>query len=736
MRHATAAPGHDATTGWTDPDETIYVERVSDGRRDVERAVAELAERLPRALRPLAALAYDYRWTWVPDEAAAFRDVDPSLWERTHGNPRATIELAHPARLRQLGEDRAYVARVEALAAARDADLSRPAIDDAERPVAYFCSEFGLHGSLPFYGGGLGVLAGDVLKGASDLALPMVGVGILYREGYFHQRLDITGWQHEWWTPTDFDRLPLVRVTGPDGASLTVSLVLRGRTVRIQIWRLDVGRVPLYLLDTDRPDNHPIDRWITARLYIGDRHTRLAQYGVLGVGGIRALAALGIRPSVIHLNEGHAALASFERLRVRVAAGEAPEPALEAVRQTTVFTTHTPVAAGNEGYAFDEVEPVLGQLREGLDEHRPFFYALARIDPGNGGEPFAITPLALRTSRAAIGVSRRHGEVARAMWRSMWPDRPVEQVPIGHVTNGVHTATWMAPPMQALLDRHLGSDWRRRLDDEVLWTRVASIPDAELWSVRRRLREQLVAYARERSVRVRLARGEGPDYVEAAARVFDPDVLTIVFARRVATYKRLHLFTRRLDRGLALLANDARPIQVVIAGKAHPQDDDAKRVLQGVMELRRAPHVGSRIAFLDDYDLDMARWLVSGADLWVNVPRPPLEASGTSGMKAALNGALNLSVLDGWWIEGYDGETGWAIATPDADPNTQDDHDAAGMYDLLEREVVPLFYARNPEGVPEGWLGRVKASVGRLVPRFSADRMLREYRSALYAPKR
>jgi starch phosphorylase len=507
---------------------------------------------------------------------------------------------------------------------------------------------------------------------------------------------------------------------------------MRGRTVHIQIWRVDVGRVPLYLLDTDRPDNHPIDRWITARLYIGDRHTRLAQYGVLGVGGTRALAALGIRPSLVHLNEGHAALGSFERLRSRIVSGEAPAVALEAVRRETVFTTHTPVAAGNEWYSFVEVEPVLGELREGLEEHRPFFYGLARFDPANPHEAVAITPLALRTSRRAIGVSRRHGEVARAMWRALWPEQPVAEVPIGHVTNGVHTTTWMAEPMQALLDRHLAPDWRRRLAEPAVFERIAAIPDVELWAVRRALREALVDYARERSVRVRLARGEAPDYVEAAARVFDPEVLTIVFARRVATYKRLHLLTRRLDRGLGLLADGTRPIQVLIAGKAHPQDDDAKRTLQAVMEMRRAPHVGSRIAFLDDYDLEMAHHLVSGADVWVNLPRPPLEASGTSGMKAAVNGGLNLSVLDGWWIEGHDGENGWAIETPEADAAAQDDHDAAALYDLLEHQVIPLFYERDAAGIPRGWLGRVKASMRRLIPRYSAARMLREYLAVLY----
>jgi starch phosphorylase len=709
--------------------------RRCDGGRDIERAVSELAERLPNRLQRLAWLAFNYRWSWLPDGGAVFREIDPPLWERSLGNPRAMIEMVPPHRLRQLAADRAYRQRVAALASQVEADLWRPAEDTvvpAHRPVAYFCSEFAVHHSLPLYGGGLGVLAGDALKGASDFGLPLVGVGLLYRDGYFHQRLDAGGWQHEWWTATDFERLPAVLVTGPDRTPLTVAVTMRGRTVRIQIWRIDVGRVPLFLLDTDRPDNDPVDRWITARLYIGDRHTRLAQYGVLGVGGVRALAALGITPSLIHLNEGHAALASFERLRAHLVAGESQEAALAAVRRTTVFTTHTPVAAGNEWYSFDEVEPVLGQLREGLDEHQPFFYGLCRANPDNPQEAIAITPLALHTSAAAIGVSRRHGEVARSMWRTIWPDRPVDQVPIGHVTNGVHTATWMAPAMQALLDRHLGADWRRRIADPATWTAIAAIPDAELWAVRRALRQELVDYARRRSVRMRLARGESPDYVATAARVFDPEVLTIGFARRVATYKRLHLFIRQLDRGLRLLADGARPIQVVIAGKAHPQDEEAKQTLRAVLELRGAAQVSSHIVFLEDYDLDMARVLVAGADLWVNVPRPPLEASGTSGMKVVLNGGLNLSVLDGWWSEGWDADVGWAIQTPDGDPAAQDDHDATALYDVLEHEAVPLFYDHSPAGLPLGWIARIKASMQRLIPRFSTDRMLREYATALY----
>jgi starch phosphorylase len=709
-----------------------------DGLRDIERAIAELAERLPSTLHPLARVAFNYQWSWIPGGAAVFRDLDPLRWERTQANPRLMIETVPGRRLWALAGDCDYVARVTSLAAQMVADQQAPAAQvgiDADRPVVYFCSEFAIHGSLPLYGGGLGVLAGDVLKAASDLAIPMIGIGLFYREGYFHQRLDDAGWQHEWWTPNDFDCMPAALVSGPDGQPLTVAVEMRGRTVRIQWWRVDVGRVPLYLLDTDRSDNHPIDRWITHRLYIGDRHTRLAQYGVLGVGGVRALAAMGIQPGVVHLNEGHAALASLERLRVLIAAGQPSDAALASVRAATVFTTHTPVAAGNESYAPEEVEPVLGQLHGGLDQQQSFFYDLGRVPPQDDRDGVATTVLALRTCRASIGVSRRHGEVARAMWQPLWPGRAVHEVPIGYVTNGVHTTTWMAEPMQALLDRHLGSAWRVRLADPLLADAIMAIPDGELWAVREMLRRQLVEYARAESIRARLGRGEPQDYVEAAAHAFDPGVLTIGFARRVATYKRLHLFTRRLDRGLRLLADDAHPIQVVIAGKAHPQDDEAKQTLRAVLDLRRSPRVGSRMSYLEDYDLHMAARLVAGVDLWVNVPRPPLEASGTSGMKVALNGGLNLSVLDGWWIEGYDGETGWAIATPDADAAAQDDHDADALYDLLEREIIPVFYDRDRDGLPRAWIQRMRTSMARLMPRFSAERMVREYVTQLYVPR-
>jgi starch phosphorylase len=709
-----------------------------DGRRDLERAVAILAERLPEPLLPLARLAYNYRWSWLHDGAAVFRHLDHHLWRRTGRNPRLLLESVAPARLREVAADAVYLARLERLAAALDADLQRPPAACGiapDRPVAYFCSEFGVHSSLPLYGGGLGVLAGDLLKAASDLAIPMVGVGLLYREGYFHQRLDAEGWQHEYWTNTQFEQLPLVLVSDERDQPLGVELEMRGRTVRAQIWRVDLGRVPLYLLDTDRRDNHPIDRWITARLYIGDRHTRLAQYGVLGVGGVRALRAMGIDAGLVHLNEGHAALAGVERIGALLAQHVPLYDALARVREETVVTTHTPIAAGNEWYRVEEVEPVLGRLPDQVGVPRKLFYGLGRFAPDDEGEPVSITPLALRTSRAANGVSMRHGRVAREMWQRLWPEKPVEQVPIGHVTNGVHTTTWMSRSMQDLLDRHLPAGWREHVSSQAVCDAVAAIPAAELWAVRCQLRSALVERARELSVGWRLSRGETPEYVEAASRIFDPDVLTLGFARRVVNYKRLYLMVRHLDRGLRLLRDDVRPIQVVIAGKAHPQDAEAKQTLQTLMRARGAPEVPGRIIFFEDYDLNLAPLIMAGVDLWVNTPRPPLEACGTSGMKVVLNGGLNLSVLDGWWEEAYDGETGWGIhSSPEGGEGAQDDRDGIALFNLLEHEVIPLFYERNAEGIPERWLARVRASMRRLIPRFSAERMVRDYVERYYVP--
>ena len=708
-----------------------------DGHLDVECARGELCERLPEALAPMAELIFNYRWAWMRDAARFFREIEPAVWEHSRCNPRIVVEATSPHRLSEVAADAACRDRLLAMVANLREELAAPPASlgiAAEHPVAYFCSEFAIHCSLPLYGGGLGVLAGDLLKASSDLRLPMVGVGLLYREGYFDQRLDSSGWQHEYWVPTQYDRLPAVRVTGPDGLPLLVEIELRQRPVRIQIWRVDVGRVPLFLLDTDVEANHPIDRWITARLYVGDRQTRLAQYAVLGIGGVRALAAMGVEPGVYHLNEGHAAFGAIERLRQSFASGGSFDRALEDIRRRTIFTTHTPVAAGNEGYAEGELEPLLGRFMEGAGVARQSFFDLGRIAPGGRSEPVSMTPLALRTSHMCNGVSRRHGEVARAMWQPLWQDRAAADVPIAHVTNGAHLTTWMGGAMQDLLDRHLRPDWRAHVADATTWEGIAAIPDEQLWKARSEQRRALIEYVRVKSIRDRLGRGEGPDYVEQAARIFEPDVLTIGFARRVATYKRLHLMTRFPERGLALLGRTDMPVQMVIAGKAHPQDEEAKSSLRDVFRIKQAPGVGGKVAFLENYDLHMAPKLVAGVDVWINLPRPPLEASGTSGMKVVFNGGLHLSVADGWWAEAYNGDNGWEIVSPSGDPHVQDDHDAAALMDLLETQVLPLFYHRDADGLPHGWLRRVKVSMQSLIPRFSAARMVAEYARRMYAP--
>jgi starch phosphorylase len=584
------------------------------------------------------------------------------------------------------------------------------------------------------YSGGLGVLAGDIVKEASDLALPMVGVGLLYRTGYFHQRVDTSGMQHEYWVEADPADLPCVRITEETtGEPVTVTVPVNDEDVTAQVWRADIGRVPLYLLDTDRPDNSVVGRWITSRLYEGSRAIRLAQYAVLGVGGVRALAAMGVEPSVFHLNEGHPALAAVELFRRVDESSGGADQGWAQVRQKLVFTTHTPVPAGNETYGRDDVLQVLGRIADATGDSERFL-ALGRIDTEDRGKPSGMTPLALRVSRSANAVSRRHGEVARAMWQPLFPDRAVEQVPITYVTNGVHVPTWLSPPMRSLLDRHLGPDWMRRAHDPATWTPVDAIADDELWRVRCESRAGLLAMARARATQDRLRRGEDIAYVAAAGSGFDPARLTIGFARRLASYKRLYLLSLRPERALGLLGGD-RPVQFVFAGKAHPLDDEAKGIVRDLFQLKAQPEVAGRVAFLEDYDLTFAAELVAGCDVWVNLPRPPEEASGTSGMKAALNGGLNLSVLDGWWAEAFDGTNGWAIdGDVDADTAAQDQRNADALFDILESDVVPLFHERDADGIPRGWLAMVRASLRTNGPRFSATRMLEEYATRIYPP--
>ncbi len=690
------------------------------GADDVRRAAEELADRLPDALAPLARLAYNYQWSWLPGGAELFAAVDRERFEHCLQNPVRLLQEASSRALKRAAANPELLKQAAALEAQVVDHLDRPCDPSiaSAHPVAFFCAEYGVHVSLPIYSGGLGALAGDILKEASDQAIPVVAVGLMYRMGYFRQRVDASGWQHEYWVDTDPQRLPAARVTGVDGAPVAIQVPIHDTDVTAHIWRVNVGRVPLFLLDTDISHNAPLHRWITARLYEAEPTIRLAQYVLLGAGGIRALHALGIEPGVLHLNEGHAALA--------------PLTAGNGARERTVFTTHTPVPAGNDSYSADHVGETLIGLQGELSLPDDHILALGRTNSHDAAEPFGMTQAALRLSRSANGVSRRHGQVARAMWAGLWPERSPEEVPIGHVTNGVHVPTWIGGPMRELLDRHLGPDWISRVADHDVWSAVEGIPAGELWEVRGRQRSAMIEFVRGRSTQDRLMRGDVREYAEAATRVFDPGVLTIGFARRVATYKRLDLLTRDPERTIALLGGN-RPVQVVLAGKAHPRDEEAKRSLQRLFGLKYARVVAERVVYLDDYDLATAAMMVQGCDVWLNVPRPPLEASGTSGMKSVFNGGLQVSVLDGWWEEAYDGNNGWALSGEVRDDHAaQDEDDAVTLQRILSDAVVPEFYERDENGVPMEWVRRIRTSLRTLGPRFCATRMVREYVEDVY----
>jgi len=713
---------------------------VNAGSTDLSAAAAALRTRVPEPLGALAELAYNYRWSWTPGASELLASIDPDRWSLCLGNPVRLIQEVHPDTFAALALDDDFLARLRALTETISAALDAPLSDGVvttERPAAFFCAEYAIHGSLPVYSGGLGVLAGDILKEASDRGLPLVAVGLMYRHGYFRQRIDASGWQHEYWVDTDPDRVPGALVTGSDGEPLTITVPIGERDVVAQVWRVDVGRVPLLLLDANRPENSVADRWITSRLYVGDADVRLAQYALLGIGGVRALHALDVDPGVVHLNEGHAALAALEL--ARAAREQDPslsaEEALDAVRERTVFTTHTPVPAGNDSYPADMLTALLGRAAAELEIDPEALVRRGRTHPDAHDEPFGVTQFALRTSRAANGVSARHGEVAREMWHDLWPDRPLGEVPITHVTNGVHIPTWIGAPMRGLLDRHLGEGWFDRAVDPATWEPARAIPSEELWAARSQQRRELIDLVCERSVVDRLGRGDTPEYVRLACDSLDPDALTIGFARRVATYKRLDLLLNAVDRALGLLGDPDRPVQLILAGKAHPSDDEGKRLVQRLFEMKGHPDVGRRVVYLDDYDFALGAAMTRGCDVWVNVPRPPLEASGTSGIKSAMNGGLQLSVLDGWWPEAYDGSNGWAIGGEvDPDHGAQDWRHAEELYRLVTDEAVPAFYTRDDDGRPEGWLEMVRASLRTIGPEFGAGRMIRDYAERIYPP--
>src|SRR6266446_1041557 len=666
---------------------------------EIAQSAAAHGRELPPNLQPLERLAWNYWWSWGPDGAETFRDLDAEVWEQCQHNARALLAQASDLRIAERAANPSYAERVRQLAARFDAYMrdARPSPNlhltgsiRAESPVAYFCAEYGIHNSLPLYSGGLGILAGDHLKSASDLNLPLVAVGLFYRFGYFRQRLRRDGWQEEIYRENHSDELALHSVDDAEGKPLLIEVAMRERVVRARVWRADVGRVQLYLLDTNVAENEPTDRLVTGHLYGGDRETRLVQEMMLGIGGARLLQKLGFDPGVYHLNEGHSAFLTLELSRQLIEReGVTFADAAARVRERCVFTTHTPVAAGHDEFDAALVRKCFGVWPEtALGLSREEFLKLGRVN-GDSQESFGLTPLALRMSRSTNGVSRKHGEVSRELWQQMWPARKLAEVPITSVTNGVHPSTWIAPLLRRLYEQSVGEDWIERARDAGVWAYgVEAIVDEELWQAHLLLKQRMVAYVRDHSFDARLARGESEDYIEAARTVFDPQILTIGFARRVAGYKRWDLLLSDPE-GLTRLINDAeRPIQFVFAGKAHPQDQEAKRILQKLIEWQRHTSLRDRVAFIEDYDQETARQLVQSVDVWMNVPRRPMEASGTSGQKVAINGGLNFSVLDGWWLEGYEGDNGFAIGDVCAlPPEEADRREAESMYRMLVEEV-------------------------------------------------
>jgi len=710
--------------------------------------VFDVIPSLPWPLEGLRRLAQNLRWAWDHDTIELFRRLDSDLWEASGHNPVRMLGRIDQAQLEAAAADESYLAQLERKLDEFDGYLHSPSTWYARQPdrpdnllVAYFSAEFGLTECLSIFAGGLGVLAGDHLKSASDLGIPLVGVGLLYQQGYFGQYLNAAGWQQESYEDNDFRNLPLSLQRREDGSPLTIDLAYDGRRLVAQIWRADVGRVPLYLLDTNVEANRPDDRDLTDQLYGGDKEMRLRQEILLGIGGFRALEALGIQPSVYHMNEGHSAFLSLEwtrRLMERNSLSFAE--AREVASAGLVFTGHTPVAAGHDYFPPSLLDRYLGEYTGRLGLNRYDFLGLGRQNPSNESEEFCMTVLAMRMAASSNGVSKLHGDVSRQMWKGIWPGLPADEIPIGHVTNGVHFRSWISYEMNQLYDRYLGPKWREEHADPHLWRRAESIPAEELWRTHERRRERLVAFARRRLREQLQRRGAPQAAINAADEILDPDALTIGFARRFATYKRANLILRDVERLAAILNQAGRPVQILFAGKAHPRDDAGKVLIQQVVHLAQRPEFRRRIVFLEDYDMAVARYLVQGSDVWLNTPLRPLEASGTSGMKALANGALNLSTLDGWWDEAWHDATaanrfiGWAIGRGEsyADSDYQDQVESAALYDLLEQEIAPAFYERGADGLPRRWISQMKSSIAVLCPKFSTQRMVREYATRFY----
>jgi starch phosphorylase len=723
------------------------VRMLSEAATQVAPIVSE-ARALDRFIAPaqerLWALARNLWWSWDHDSTGLFLEFDPERWSNLHHNPVSLLGEFPLAKLEKRAAELVLHSRINyayrRLREYLESDRTwgtRYAGVLRRRPVAYFSAEFGLHESLPIYSGGLWVLAGDHIKSASDLDIPLVGIGLFYGQGYFRQHLDRNGWQQEEYLKTDVNELPMEWAIGTNGRPVVVEIKTQSRPIRAKVWRVKVGRRDLLLLDSNVEGNAPEDRDTTSRLYGGDLRVRIRQELLLGIGGLRALQALGITPGVLHLNEGHSAFAVLEAVRIRMEEeGVGFDSAVPRVAREVVFTTHTPVPAGHDRFPADLMEEHLGPLRQSLGLSQESFLGLGRENPSNPDELFCMTVLALRLSQRANAVSALHGEVTRAMWAGLFRGKAEDEVPIGHITNGVHVPSWLAPQMFRLYDRHLGTGWHERSSEAKIWEGIEDVDDGELWETHLILKTLLLEFVRRRAVRQAERRGESPEVLQRLARVLSPDALTIGFARRFATYKRANLILTDIEKLASIVNDPKRPVQFVFAGKAHPHDEPAKKILQQVAELMRDPKFADKFVFVEDYDINVGRRFVQGVDVWLNNPRRPLEASGTSGQKVVLNGGLNLSVLDGWWAEACDGMNGFAVGTgrTHANMSIHDTRDGEDLLRTLLEEVIPLYYQRDRDGLPRGWIKRMKRTIRTLGWRFNADRMVMDYTSKCYVP--
>ena len=723
---------------------TLSVETLSKGKMGIQTVrTFTVKPSLPEELKDLYVVAGNLFWSWHNEITELFRRIDYELWKQCAHNPIRMLGMVSQARLEDLARNEGFLYQLKKARETLDETLNSPSWFDkiyareGTRPViAYFCAEFGMHECLPIYSGGLGILAGDHLKSASDLGVPLVAVGLLYQKGYFRQYLNTDGWQQEHYIDNDFHNMPIEMVRKENGVPLTIHVQFPGRMVAVQVWKVMVGRTTLFLLDTNIPSNSTFDRTITQTLYGGDSEMRICQEVVLGIGGFEALHSMGLEPSVCHMNEGHAAFMALERMRrIRTQYNMTFEEAFEAAKSSNIFTVHTPVAAGNDEFPVEMIDKYFGHYYGKLGINRDQFLALGRIHADSATEPFKMPVLAIRTSAYRNGVSQLHGEVSRKIWAGLWPELPTDEVPINAITNGVHAKTWLSPEMNSLLERYLGARWNEEIVDKSIWHNINQIPDEELWRVHQRRKELLVGFVRSRLKRQLQRRGAFHTELGWAEEVLDPEALTIGFARRFATYKRGNLLLREPQRLIKLLSDTERPVQFVFAGKAHPRDTAGKEIVRQLVHFANEhPEIRRRLIFLEDYDIDIARYMVQGVDVWLNNPRRPMEASGTSGMKAAMNGVQNMSTLDGWWCEGYIPDGGWIIGAGEEydDLEYQDQVESQAIFNLLEQEVVPLYFTRSKDRLPRGWIRRMKNTIVQCAPRFNTSRMVADYTRKFY----